>query len=73
MIVYKFQQVTRLAAEFMAQGHERGKTDGLGFVVFENGQICRRDADAFGQLSGGNFALGHHHVQIYENFHAAPS
>ena len=30
-------------------------------------------ADTLGKLSGGNFALGHHHVQIYENFHAAPS
>ena len=57
----------------MAQGHERGKADGLGLVVFENGQIRGRDADALGQLSGGNFALRHHHVQIYENFHAAPS
>ena len=29
-------------------------------------------ADTLGKLSGGNFALCHHHVQIHENFHGAP-
>ena len=71
-VVHKLQQVARLAAELMAQGHERGKADGLGLVVFENGQVCGGDADALGQLPGGDFALGHHDVQIHENFHAAP-
>lgn len=32
LIVHKFQQVARLAAEFMAQGHERGKRMALALL-----------------------------------------
>ena len=38
-----FQYVSRLAVQGGADGLQRGETDGLGLVVFQNGQVGQGD------------------------------
>ena len=46
-----FQYVSRLAVQRPAESLQRRKPHSLGLVIFQDGQICRRDADLLGQLA----------------------
>ena len=46
-----FQNIPRLAVQRPAESLQRRKPHSLGLVIFQDGQICRRDADLLGQLA----------------------
>ena len=67
-----FQNVSRLAVQGGADGLQGGEADGLGLVVFQNGQVRQGDVHLLRQLGEGHLPPGHHHVQIHYD-HAATS
>ena len=43
-----FQDISRLAVEFFADGFKGGEADGFGLAGFEDGEVSSRDADFVG-------------------------
>ena len=58
------------AVEHTANGVERGETHGLGFAGLENGKVGDGDAYLLAEFVERDFALGHHHIKIYDNHRA---
>ena len=67
-VIAIFQQIARLTVQRLAQLGERGDTDGLGFSVFQNGHVGKRDADALGQLGHTHFSPSQHDVNVEYDF-----
>jgi hypothetical protein len=65
----EFQNFAGLAFERLANGFERGETDGPGLAGLEDGQVLRRDVHGLGQIVQPHFALGKNHVQIDDDGH----
>ncbi len=48
----------------LANGFERGESNGAGATGFEYRQILRRDADRVGEIIGSHFSFRKHDVKI---------
>ena len=67
--VSEFQNISRLAIQFPADGFEGGEAHGFGFPRLQDGKVGGSQIDSFGQLAGRNLPLRHHYVEVYYNWH----
>jgi len=65
LFVLIFQDITRLTAEFTADGLQGRETNGLGLTCFQDRKIGLCKSYALSQFVERHFALGHLNVEIY--------
>ena len=58
-----FQQVAGLAVQRLADGFQRGKTDGAYLAVFQFGEVDIGNAYPLGKFVQEHFSVGHDPVQ----------
>src|SRR5229473_1485313 len=69
LCVSELQQVTWLALQCLANGLERGESDGARLSGFQNRQVGERDSDSLGQLRERHSTLVKHVVHLHDDRH----
>src|SRR5260370_23563251 len=67
--VSELQQVTWLAPQCLANGLERGESDGARLSGFQDRQVGERDSDSLGQLRERHSTLVKHLVDFNDDRH----
>ena len=65
----EFQNFAGLTVKRLANGFQRGETDGLSLSGLEDGKILRGDVHGFGQFVEPHFPLREDHVEINDDGH----